>query len=75
MLMMRVAEGEVQLSPRLVVEMRPDTLTSKTFLARLCEQAERYDGSSFRFMLAVVSVADIVRLIRDGQLHEGTLIS
>lgn len=48
-----------------------DNLHSKTFLARLCEQAERYDGTSWYCGMESETVANLKR--RDGRLHEGML--
>ena len=47
---------------------------SKTFLARLCEQAERYDGTHFIFSLSLVGMRDMMLtslMYRNGHLHEG----
>jgi len=41
---------------------------SKTFLARLCEQAERYDGEPKTTLNAC---SHAYKCERDGQLHEG----
>jgi hypothetical protein len=43
---------------------------SKTFLARLCEQAERYDGKHLNHPVEFIMADDTV--YRDGWLHEGT---
>jgi len=46
------------------------TIPSKTFLARLCEQAERYDGtSSASIAHGNDSLTNL--LIRNGYLYEG----
>lgn len=47
-----------------------DTRCSKTFLARLCEQAERYDGTSSKCE-AICVWQLLICWCRDGQLHEG----
>lgn len=53
---------------------RTDPLISKTFLARLCEQAERYDGKTHTDLddsvIGSLLTLDSSRT-RNGYLHEG----
>ena len=64
--------GWLKTNPRVTIDHVNSQASSKTFLARLCEQAERYDGKSVKKGIqADGRTADNTSTTRDGHVHEG----